>query len=253
MRTDTPRESGSATSGATTPGPEPRTLAVDVGATGLKATVLNRRGRMLSDRLRVKTPRPCPPRVLIRAIAQLVAPLPEFDRVSVGFPGYVRQGRVRTAPNLGSPRAWGGYRLADALSRRLGKPVRLLNDADMQGLAVIRGKGVELVVTLGTGIGTALFEDGRLLPHLEISQHPAWRDRNYDQYIGDAARKRIGKRAWNRRVRQALGQLRILTNFDRLFIGGGNARRIVFSLQTDMRVVSNRAGLLGGIRLWSAR
>ncbi len=235
----------------TTPevGRGPRTLAIDIGASGLKASVLNARGRMLSERVRIKTPRPCPPRVLVRSLVELVAELPESERVSVGFPGYVRRGRVLTAPNLGTDE-WKGFRLADVLARRLGKPVRLANDADMQGLAAMQGKGVELVVTLGTGVGTALFEDGRLLPHLEISQHPAWRGETYDQYIGDAARKRFGKKKWNERVRRALGQMRVLINFDKVHIGGGNAKKITFELDRDMRIVSNRAGILGGVKLW---
>ena len=228
----------------------PRTLAIDVGASGLKASVLNSRGRMVHERIRIKTPKPCPPGVLVRNLCRLVAPLPEFDRISVGFPGFVRAGRVLTAPNLGADTAWKGYRLAAALQRRLGKPARLANDADIQGLAAMQGKGVELVVTLGTGVGTALFHDGRLLPHLEISQHTLWDNLNYDEYIGDATRKRIGKKKWNRRVRQALDQLRVLVNFDKLHIGGGNAKRLVFELDRDMRIVSNRAGILGGIRLW---
>ena len=186
---------------------------------------------------------------MVRSLVNLVADLPESERVSVGFPGYVRRGQVLTAPNLGTDE-WKGFRLADVLARRLGKPVRLVNDADMQGLAAMQGKGVELVVTLGTGVGTALFEDGRLLPHLEISQQPIWKDQTYDQYIGDAARKRIGKEKWNERVRRALNQMRVLINFDKLHIGGGNAKRLTFELDRDMRIVSNRAGILGGVKLW---
>jgi polyphosphate glucokinase len=228
----------------------PRTLAIDVGASGLKASVLDSRGRMVHERVRIKTPKPCPPGVLIRNLCKLVAALPEFDRVSIGFPGFVRKGRVLTAPNLGADEAWHGYRLAKALERRLGKPARLVNDADMQGLAAIKGKGLELVVTLGTGVGTALFLDGRLLPHLEISHHVVWDNVDYDAYIGDATRKRIGKKKWNRRVRRALDQMRLMINFDKLHIGGGNAKRITFELDRDMRIVSNRAGILGGIKLW---
>jgi len=186
---------------------------------------------------------------MVRSLVNLVADLPESERVSVGFPGYVRRGRVLTAPNLGTDE-WKGFRLADVLARRLGKPVRLVNDADMQGLAAMQGKGVELVVTLGTGVGTALFEDGRLLPHLEISQQPIWKNETYDQYIGDAARKRVGKKKWNERVRRALNQMRVLINFDKLHIGGGNAKRLTFELDGDMRIVSNRAGILGGVKLW---
>ena len=126
----------------------PRTLAIDVGGTGLKAAILDAEGRLMSDRVRVPTPARCPPTVLIRAVAELIAPLGAYDRVSVGFPGVVRDGVVRTAPNFGSAR-WQGFDLARALTRALKRPVRVLNDAEVQGLAVITGKGVELV--LGSG------------------------------------------------------------------------------------------------------
>jgi polyphosphate glucokinase len=104
----------------------PRTLAIDVGGTGLKASVLDGAGKMLVDRARVATPDPCPPKVLVRTLVALVAPLPGFDRISVGFPGVVRDGRTLTAPHFGG-RPWRDFPLAAALAKRLGKPVRLLN------------------------------------------------------------------------------------------------------------------------------
>jgi polyphosphate glucokinase len=148
-----------------------RTLAIDIGGSGLKASVLDEEGNMLVDRARVKTPVGSPPETVVETLARLVEPLPAFDRVSVGFPGVVRDGIVRTAPNLKHD-GWIGFNLARVLTRRLGKPTRVINDADMQGLAVIQGKGVELVITLGTGFGTALYLDGRLGPHLELAHHP---------------------------------------------------------------------------------
>ena len=227
----------------------PRTLAIDVGATGLKAAILDAEGRMMGDRVRVPTPARRPPTVLIRAVAELIAPLGAYDRVSVGFPGVVRDGVVRTAPNFGSAR-WRGFDLARALTLALKRPVRVLNDAEVQGLAVVTGEGIELVITLGTGVGTALFRDGILMPHLELSQHPVRGDRTYDDYLGDRARKRVGTRKWNRRVRRVLGILETVFNYDRLHIGGGNAARIDFPLGRHVRVVENTAGLLGGVALW---
>jgi polyphosphate glucokinase len=161
----------------------------------------------------------------------------------------VRHGRVLTAPNLDN-KGWKGYDLAGALGRALGKPVRVANDADVQGLAVIAGKGVEMVVTLGTGFGTGLYLEGRLAPHLELSHHVFRKGETYDEQLGNAARKRVGNRKWNRRVRKAVRVLRALTNFDHLYIGGGNAKKIDFELDPDVTVVSNDAGLKGGIALW---
>lgn len=230
-------------------GSGPRTLAIDVGGTGLKASVLDARGRMITHHVRVATPDPCPPKVLVGALADLVAPLGAYNRVSVGFPGVVRDGRVVTAPNFGND-VWRGFDLAGALARRFGKPVRLLNDAEVQGLAVISGKGLELVVTLGTGVGTALFRDGELMPHLELAHHPVRGRKTYNQYLGDKARKQVGARRWNGRVRRVVEILQTFLNYDRIHIGGGNARRIAFKLDRNMRLVSNTAGLLGGIALW---
>jgi polyphosphate glucokinase len=225
------------------------TLAIDVGGTGLKASIIDEDARLLTERVRVETPVGAPPGKFVEALERLVAPLGAFDRVSVGFPGVVRAGRVLTAPNLGND-MWTGFALAQALEAALGKPVRIANDADLQGLAVIAGKGVEMVITLGTGFGTGLYLDGQLGPHLEIAHHPFRHGETYDEQLGNATRKKIGSERWNKRVGKAIGNLRRLTSFDHLFIGGGNAKKIELDLDPDITVVSNEAGLAGGVALW---
>ena len=190
------------TTDQTQPSPDARVLAIDIGGTGLKAAILNLEGAMLTERLRNDTPHPCKPDDLVNAVAKLVEPLAGFEYVSVGFPGVVRNGKIITAPNLGTEKL-GGFDLATALQERLGKPVRVINDADMQGFGAIEGKGLEMVITLGTGFGSALFMDGVLAPHLEIAHLPFRKNKDYDQQIGDKARKKIGKKVWNRRVRRA--------------------------------------------------
>jgi polyphosphate glucokinase len=226
-----------------------RTLAIDVGGTGLKASVLDPGGRMIVDSVRVDTPYPCPPKVLVKALVDLVNPLPEFDRVSIGFPGYVRDEKVITAPHFGND-IWQGFNLVKALETRLGKPVRLLNDADMQGLAAIKGIGLELVITLGTGVGTGWFRNGESMPHLELSQHPVHKEKNYNEFIGDKALKKVGKKKWNARVQQAITLLQELFHPDETYIGGGNARKITFALDSHVQIISNQDGILGGFRLW---
>ena len=225
-------------------------LAIDVGGTGLKAAVLDGEGNMLTERVRVETPRGLRPELLVDTLVKLVEPLPAYERVSVGFPGVVRGGKVITAPNLGTE-AFKGFDLAAALEARLGRPVRVLNDADMQGLGAVEGHGVEMVVTLGTGFGSAIFVDGQLGPHLELSHHPFRKGETYDQQLGNAAYKKIGKAKWNKRVRRAVENLRSLTNFDRLYIGGGNAKRIKVELGPGVQTVSNEYGIKGGARLWA--
>jgi polyphosphate glucokinase len=231
---------------------EPKTLAIDIGGTGLKASVLDGEGSMLTERLRVATPPQCPPDLMVQTLALLVAPLPEYHRVSVGFPGVVRRGTVVTAHNLGT-NVWSGFALDRALSAKLGKPVRVLNDADMQGLGAIKGEGVEVVITLGTGLGSSIFEDGRLSAHLELAHHPFRKGETYEEQLGNAALESAGKRRWRKRVALAIRTLRSLTTFDRLYIGGGNARHVGSELPPDVSTVSNDLGMRGGIWLWRER
>ena len=225
------------------------TLAIDIGGTRLKAAVLDRNGGMVAERVRVRTPRPCPPELMVSTLAEMVAPLPAFDRVSVGFPGVVRKGRILTAVNLGNS-SWQGFNLEQALSAALEKPVRVINDADMQGLAAIGGDGVEMVITLGTGVGCGLFLDGRLAPHLEIGHIPFRKNQTFEEQLGNNAFLEAGRRRWNRRLIKAIDLWRVLTNFDKLYLGGGNSREITFELPEGVEVVSNELGLKGGIGLW---
>jgi polyphosphate glucokinase len=226
------------------------TLSIDIGGTGLKASVLDRAGKMLVDRVRVATPYPCSPAILLNALADLVAPLPPFDRISVGFPGVIRDGRALTAPHFGD-RLWRGFPLAAALSKRLGKPVRLLNDAEVQGFGIIKGQGLEVVLTLGTGAGTAVFRDGVLMPHLELAQHPIHDDQTYNDYIGSKALRREGAKKWSHHVRNTIKILDSLLHYDALYLGGGNGNKVI-NLPGEVRIASNRAGITGGIRLWDA-
>ena len=224
------------------------TLAIDFGGSGIKAAVLESNGSILSGPIRVDTPYPALPEAIVDTAMRLAAQLPSCHRASVGFPGVVRDGAVVTAPHYGTVE-WQNFALADVISSRLSMPVRLLNDADMQGFGAISGRGLEFVMTLGTGLGTALFRDGELMPHMEFA-HFRFRGKTFNAYIGDAERKRIGLERWNRRVAKAIDAFRILLCFDSLYIGGGNATRLTIDLDEDVHVVSNDTGLTGGIRLW---
>jgi polyphosphate glucokinase len=235
----------------------PFTLAIDIGGTGLKASVLDAKGAMTTERVRIDTPQPCSPKLLIDGLAQLAQQLSaagqRWDRISVGFPGLIRHGKIITAPNLGTE-AFAGFDLKGALEGKLGAPVRAVNDADMQGLAAISGKGVEMVCTLGTGFGTALFQDGRLQTHLEIAHLPFRKGETYDQQLGERGRKEAGAKKWLERVEVALANMFTLTCFDHLYIGGGNAKRLdPAALPKNVSLVDNSAGILGGIRLWDDR
>jgi polyphosphate glucokinase len=227
----------------------PHTLAIDIGGTGLKAAVLDAEGHMLDKRVRVRTPDDPTPEAVVDALAHLIERLPPFDRISIGFPGVIRRGTVLTAPNLGTKK-WKGFDLQNVIAQRFGKPARLDNDAEVAGLGVIEGKGLEVVVTLGTGFGSAIFSDGRMTPHIEIAHHPIHKSMTYDEYVGDAALKEIGRKKWNRRVIKVIAVLRTLLNYDKLHIGGGNARMIAFKLPRNVDRVSNDEGIIGGVKLW---
>ena len=224
------------------------TLCVDIGGSGVKALVLDATGEPVSERVREPTPQPATPDAVLSLIGRLAAAGPSFDRVSVGFPGVVRGGVTFTAHNLGS--AWTGYRLGEKLARQLARPVRVLNDADIQGFAAIEGRGVELVLTLGTGFGSALFVDGTLVPNLELAHHPFRKGRTYEEMLGDAARREAGRAKWSRRLLRALDQLERLFSYDVVYLGGGNAGKAQIAFGDRVRQVPNVAGLLGGIACW---
>jgi polyphosphate glucokinase len=226
----------------------PRTLAIDIGGSGLKMLVLDSEGRPVNERLRHPTPKDPTPEIVIDELVLMTALQGEFERVSVGFPGVVVDGVTRTAVNLHPE--WVGYDLASALEQRLQKPVRVANDADVQGLGAVEGKGVELMLTLGTGIGSALFVAGRLVPNLELGHHPFQKSKTYEERLGDAALKDKGEERWNGRLQQAIAILDEIFNYRVLYLGGGNAKKISFDLPSNVRRVANVAGLLGGIALW---
>jgi polyphosphate glucokinase len=120
----------------------------------------------------------------------------------------------------------------------------------MQGLSLISGQGLEFVVTLGTGVGTAWYRDGELLPHMELGQHPIYDNQTYDQYLGDATRKAIGHKAWQERVERMLKLVELLLRPDRIFLGGGNAVHIPPSADRHIKIGSNDAAFQGGAALW---
>ena len=226
-----------------------RILSIDIGGTLIKATILNENGELKAAYKKVETPKPATPENLVAAIKTLVKDFHTFSKVSVGFPGYVKNGVIITSPQLGT-KVFTGFNLRKKLEELFKLPVRLINDADMQGLGVVSGKGFEMVITLGTGLGSALFMNGVLLPHLELSQHPFTKKNIYDFYIGAIALDEKGEAKWNKRVKKMLAVFKTVFNYDRLYIGGGNAGKIDFKLDDNITIVTNQDGIKGGVRLW---
>jgi polyphosphate glucokinase len=239
-----------------------RTLAIDIGGSGFKAAILDREGTMLTERVRIDTPYPVDPDKFVRTVLELTSSLGERHRVTVGFPGLVRNGRVRNIPSLtrssydgdtdpALEEAWMGFDLAAALSDAFGVPTKVANDADVQGCAVVTGEGFEFVMTLGTGVGTAMFLDGRLLPHMDAGHAPFRKGDTFEEQLGNVARKAIGKERWRLRVTEAILAYDRFLFFDVVHVGGGNAKHLdPADLPHKARIVSNTAGITGGVRLW---
>ena len=245
----------------------PFTLAVDCGGGGIKASVLDAAGTLHAPPGRVPTPYPLPPERLVATIAGMAERLPRFDRVTVGMPGMIRHGVVVATPHYvtrSGPRsavlpelvdAWSGCDVQALVEARLSAPTLVLNDAEVHGAGVVSGTGVELVLTFGTGLGSALFDGGRIAPHLEWSHAPVRWGTTYDEYIGQPERVRLGDALWSRRVRRVVEGLRPVFLWDRVYLGGGNARRITPAvldrLGDEVVVVPNEAGIVGGVRAWT--
>jgi polyphosphate glucokinase len=228
---------------------KPLTLAIDIGGTGIKAEKLDANGRPVTERTKIATPHNATPKKILKIAEKLATDHGSFDRVSVGFPGVVKNGVIYTAANLG--KGWNDFPLQKELAKRLHKPVRMANDADVQGLGCIRGRGIELVITLGTGFGSVIFVDGQRI-HLEIGHHPFHYGKTYEDELGNRALAKKGKKKWIRLLMEAIADLAQTFNYDRLYIGGGNARLLVDSkLPANVKIVSNMEGLLGGIKLWA--
>lgn len=227
------------------------TLAIDIGGTGLKASVLDPAGKMEAPREHMPTPHPSPPETIMNALAELIRPLPRFDRISAGFPGAVRNGVVLTAPNLGNE-DWARFPLEQQLAKRFERPARVQNDAAVQGFGVISGHGLEMILTLGTGAGMAIFLDGKIAPHLEMSQHPVHKKHTYDTYIGKVAFDKVGLKHWKKRVHKVIAILDRVVLFDVLYLGGGHAPHLDGEVPERVKIVSNDAGITGGVALWDA-
>ena len=239
-----------------------RTFCVDCGGSGIKGSVVDPSGQMLAERLRIKTPYPLPPERFIEVLSDIASQMPGFDRMTVGMPGMIRRGVVIYTPHYPNRRgpytekdpaldaAWRNWDVTAALEETFDVPVRVLNDAEVQGAAVIKRVGLEVMFTLGTGLGCGIFDDGALAPHLEISHAPVRKGKTYDTWMGDKERKRLGHKRWSKRVLATVDGLRPVFRWDHLYVGGGNSGKLTEPLGPDVTIVRNVAGILGGVKVW---
>ena len=214
-----------------------RTLVIDVGgshvkvlATGHKKVVVIPSGPEMTAKK------------LVAAVRVATAHW-KYDAVSIGYPGPVVHGHPVSEPhNLG--RGWVGFDFKKAF----GRPVKVINDAAMQALGSYQG-GRMLFLGLGTGLGSALIVEGVLEP-MELAHLPYKKGRTYEDYVGEAGLKRLGKKKWRHHVEDVITQLQRALQADYVVLGGGNAR-LVKKLSHRVRRGDNSNAFRGGYRLWT--
>lgn len=235
-----------------------RAFGVDVGGSGVKGSIVDLdAGELSVDRLRIQTPQPATPESVTNVIAQVVSHFEWSGPVGVAFPAVVQHGMVRTAANVDP--SWIGLAADESLSNALGSDVTMLNDADAAGLAEMRfGEGVEergvvLLLTFGTGIGSALFEGGRLVPNTELG-HLEFRGMVAEHYAAGRLVERDDMKIdwWASRVNEFLLHLERVLSPDLIVFGGGISKRFaeyssVFQTRAPVRPAKlrNNAGIVG--------
>ena len=212
-----------------------RVLVIDVGGTHVKVLATGHRQRVEFPSGRKMTP--------AKMVATVRAVGWRYDAVSIGYPGAVVHGRPITEPrHLGS--GWVGFDFKKAF----GRPVKIVNDAAMQALGSYQG-GRMLFLGLGTGLGSALIVDGVVEP-MELAHLPYKQGRSYEDYVGLAGLKRLGKKQWRHQVTKVVQQLKTAVQADYVVLGGGNAR-LLKKLPPRTRVGDNAKAFQGGYRLWT--
>ncbi|MDT4991189.1 MAG: polyphosphate glucokinase [Actinoplanes sp.] len=233
-------------------------LGIDIGGSGVKgAPVDTVRGELLQERYRVPTPQPSDVDSIVDAVAEVAGMFDGFDRVGVTFPGVVVDGVTRTAANV--DKSWVDARAADLFSRRLGRPVSVLNDADAAGVAEVEfgagraQRGLIMMLTFGTGIGSALFLDGRLVPNTEFG-HLELDGKDAELRASDRVRESedMSWEKWAGRVQEYLGHVEALLSPRLFIIGGGVSKKSdKFFPLIDVRTpivpaaLLNNAGIIG--------
>lgn len=240
-------------------------LGIDIGGSAIKgAPVDTRTGRLLAERWRIETPKPLTPLAMSRAVAEIAEQFRWRGRIGIGFPGVVQKTRTVSAPNLHAK--FTGCDTGALFAGAVAGSVALVNDADAAGLAEIRfgaGRGVRgtvLLLTLGTGVGSALFHDGVLYPNTEFGHLPI-RGRSAERYVSTAARKRRGLtwEDWATELGAYVQTLERLLSPELIIIGGGASaknEKFFHHMKSRARIVPaafhNQAGIVGAA-LWAAR
>lgn len=240
-----------------------KVLGIDIGGSAFKgAPVDTKTGRLLAERHRVEIKSPCSLREGQAAARAITRHFKWKGPVGLGFPGVIQDGRIGEVGNLGD--RWIGQSGAALFRRATGCRVRLINDADAAGLAEMRfgagrgRQGTVILLTFGTGIGSAVFHDGRLLPNVELGHIP-WRGRPFERYAAASARKRarLDWPEWAERVNVYLATVERLFTPGLIIIGGGVSKKsakFLKFIRTGAKVVparqQNDAGIVGAALVW---
>jgi polyphosphate glucokinase len=234
-------------------------LGIDVGATGIKGAIVDvNTGELLTERLKIKTPQPATPLAILDVVKEIKRKLKyKGEKIGIGFPSIVKNGTVLSAANI--DKGWINYNIKEKYSKALKLEVFVVNDADAAGIAELKfskikkKKGFIIFLTLGTGIGSALFKDGKLLPNTELG-HIKFRKTVGEHYASNSARlnKKLSWKNWGKELNEYLKTLEFYLSPDEFIIGGGVSKEFVsyknyLSLKTPVSPakLQNAAGVIG--------
>ena len=233
-------------------------LGIDIGGSGIKGAPVDlSQGVLAAERLRIATPQPATPDAVADTVGRIIRHFNWTGPVGCGLPSVVQNGVARTAANIDS--SWIGTDVRALLSQRTGCPVTVINDADAAGIAEMRfgagrgRNGTILMVTVGTGLGTALFRDGTLVPNTELG-HLLLNGKVAEKYASAATREDLGLsyETWAKRLDLYLYQLQSLFWPDLFILGGGISKKHekffpFLTIETEFlpAVLRNQAGIVG--------
>ena len=234
-------------------------LGIDIGGTGIKGALVNTTtGELTSPRHRIPTPQPATPEAVAKTISDLVNHFNWKGLVGCGFPTPLQHGKCLSGGNLHPD--WKNTQVDELFKEATGNEYSIVNDADAAGLAEIsfgagRNKmGTVVMVTLGTGIGSGIFLDGKLLPNSELGHVLYKNGEIFEKYCSDSARKRDGlsRKEWGKRLNKYFNHINLLLSPDLFIIGGGASKKLEKfegGIKVDVPLVAaeaeNEAGIIG--------